>query len=274
MKPLVSTDWLGQRLHDEGILVLDCRFYLGEPQRGHFEYLQAHIPTAGYVSLEDDMTGSSGPGRHPLPRPAEFVAKLRQLGISNDHAVIIYDDGSNATAARMWWMMWSLGHPSVAVLDGGWSKWDREPRSATREIPNREPTDLELGSTWRGTMDFEDIVANPDLLLVDSRDPQRYRGDEEPIDPVAGHIPGAINLPYVANTNDAGMLSSIELVERFRSLDPDRQVVFYCGSGVTACNNVLAAHLAGRKDTLLYPGSWSDWSSRDAAVATGDLTST
>ena len=270
MRPLVSTEWLGERLHDESIRVLDCRFYLAEPDRGLAEYLQAHIPTAAFLSLEDDLTGSTGPGRHPLPSPDEFVTKLRQVGIGNDHTVVIYDDGSNAPAARLWWMMHSLGHRDVAVLNGGWTKWLAEPRSATREVPDWEPTELQLGSEWTGTVSYEGIATAEDLVLVDSRAPERYRGDEEPIDPVAGHIPGAVNLPYVGNSTESGMLPDIELVERFRDLDSDRQLVFYCGSGVTACNNILAAHLAGWEDTLLYPGSWSDWSSRGAAVALGE----
>ncbi len=269
LKPLVTTDWLGDRLHDEELRIADCRFYLANPAQGPSEYERGHIPTAKYFSIEDDLTGASGPGRHPLPDPTEFADRLRQFGIGNEHTVIIYDDGSSTSAARMWWMLRSLGHQRVAVLDGGWTAWSSEPRSVTSEVPVWEPAELKLAVQWSGTVTGDEVAAAQGLLLVDSRAPARYRGDEEPIDPVAGHIPGAVNVPYQDNNAEGGLfLAQEDLKQRFSMIAQESDVVFYCGSGVTACNNILAAEAAGYSDTLLYEGSWSDWCARGGEVAT------
>ncbi len=268
LKPLVTTEWLGDRLHDETVRIADCRFYLADPAQGLREYQKGHIPTAKYFSLDDDLTGQSGPGRHPLPDPAVFAETLRQSGIGNEHTVVVYDDGSATSAARMWWMLRSLGHQNSAVLDGGWATWASEPRSTTLEIPDWEPADLRLADQWSATVNREQIMAAEDLLLVDSRAVARYRGDEEPIDPVAGHIPGAVNLPYEGNTGESGtFLSAEDLKQRFNAIT-SRTSAFYCGSGVTACNNILAAEVAGYSDILLYTGSWSDWCTSGGDIAT------
>ena len=269
LNPLVTTDWLGERLHDESLRIADCRFYLAEPSRGEHEYRQGHIPGATYFSLDADLTGISGPGRHPLPEPNWFVDRLARSGFGNEHTIVVYDDGSSTSAARMWWMLRSLGHESVRVLDGGWSKWSSEPRSTTSEIPDWAPAQLMLADRWSGTIDGDEVEGDADLLLIDSRAAARYRGDTEPIDPIAGHIPGAVNLPYQANNGPLGVFhTGRDLGERFALITEPQRTVFYCGSGVTACNNILSAAVAGHTDVLLYPGSWSDWSDRGGEVAT------
>lgn len=269
LKPLVTTEWLGDHLHDESIRIADCRFYFADPLQGLREYQESHIPTAKYFSLDDDLTGPAGPGRHPLPNPAAFADLLRGAGIGDEHTVVIYDDGSSTSAARMWWMLRSLGHDNVAVVDGGWAAWAAEPRSTTTEIPDWEISELSLARRWSGTITREQIIAAGDLLLVDSRAAVRYRGEEEPIDPVAGHIPGAINIPYQGNNRDSRIfLAGADLEQRFSWITGDQTAVFYCGSGVTACNNILAAEVAGLSGMLLYPGSWSDWCAHDGDIAT------
>ena len=257
--PLVSAEWLGEQLHDDEIRVVDCRFYLAEPERGHREYLEAHIPGALYLSLDDDLTGQTGPGRHALPDPADFAATLRTAGIGNQHAVVVYDQHDSSTAARLWWMLRSLGHESVYVLDGGWAAWTAEPRSTTEEIPGWPPADLELAADWEGTVERDGIDTSV-MTLVDARAPERHRGEIEPIDPIAGHIPGSINIPYHDNTDDAGrFLDSESLLQRFTDITTADRIVVYCGSGVTACNNILAMAIAGLDKAELYPGSWSGW---------------
>ncbi len=268
--PLVSTGWLEYRLHDEALRIIDCRFYSAEPSRGYEEYLAGHIPTAAYFSLDDDMAGPVGPGRHPLPEPEAFSARLRSAGIGNDHRVVVYDHADAGIAARLWWMLRSLGHTETYVLDGGWAAWSAEPRSTTREIPEWEPGDLSLADEWSGSIDRDQILTSGEgLFLIDARAAERYRGEEEPFDPVAGHIPGALNLPYEENTDESGHFLPIEeLQARFGAISTKEPIVCYCGSGVTACNNILAMEIAGITDVLLYPGSWSDWSTSGGDVAT------
>ncbi len=267
--PLVSTGWLEYQLHDEEVRIVDCRFYLAEPQRGYDEYMSAHIPTAVYLSLDDHLTGAEGPGRHPLPDPEAFAAVMSKIGIGDDHTVVVYDQNGAGIAARLWWMLRSLGHSKTVVLDGGWAAWSAEPRSTTTEVPSWEPANMAMADTWSGTIDRKTIEANRDrFTLLDSRARERHRGEIEPIDPISGHIPGSFNIPYQGNTDDAGRFLSVEdLAGRFESIDPSDQVVVYCGSGVTACNNILAMDLAGITGTLLYPGSWSDWSGAGGEVA-------
>lgn len=259
--PLVSTDWLGEQLLDENVRLIDCRFYLPEPDRGYIEYGEGHIPGARYLSLDDHLTAPEGPGRHPLPEPAVFVSHLQTAGIGNEHTVVIYDQSDAGTAARLWWMLRSLGHNKAVVLDGGWAAWSSEPRSTTTEVPVWDVSDLALATQWSGTIDRTGVETHGDqVLLIDSRAAERHRGEVEPIDPVAGHIPGSINIPYQGNTDPTGrFLHSENLRERFAGVDTTKQVVVYCGSGVTACNNILAMEAAGLGDVLLYAGSWSDW---------------
>lgn len=271
MAPLVSTKWLGEQLHDDEIRVLDCRFYLAEPARGLAEYEAGHIPGARYISLEEHMTGASGPGRHPLPEPVEFAATLQRMGVGDEHTVVIYDQDNASTAARLWWMLRSLGHDNVVVVDGGWAAWSTEARSTTTEVPIWGPAELNLAGEWSGTVDRETVAADGTLLLIDARASERHLGRIEPIDRIAGHIPGSVNIPYQGNTNELGhFLLAEDLEERFSAVDTSRPLVVYCGSGVTACSNILAMEIAGISGVALYPGSWSDWSTSGGEVATGD----
>jgi thiosulfate/3-mercaptopyruvate sulfurtransferase len=270
LNPLVSTEWLADRLYDESLRVVDCRFYLAEPDRGREEYLAGHIPTAFYVSLDDDLTGVSGPGRHPLPDASAFKARMGQIGIGSEHTVVVYDDQGAGYSARLWWMLRSRGHDRVHVLDGGWGVWSEEPRSVTTEIPVWQPTVFAGSPEWTGIISREQIVASDNsVLLIDARNPERYRGEIEPIDPVAGHIPGAYNIPYADNVGDDGrFLETAALEERFAIAANAGTIVAYCGSGVTACNNLLAMAIVGHTDALRYPGSWSDWCGNGGEVAT------
>ena len=261
MAPLVTTEWLGEQLHDEEIRVIDTRFYLSEPERGLAEYRAGHVPGSRYLSLDDDLTGTTGPGRHPLPDPADFSARLYAMGVGSGHLVVAYDQNDAGIASRLWWMLRSLGHHSVAVLDGGWDAWVAEFRSTTSEVPSWERSDLDLADRWSGTIERQDVAdGSEQLFLIDSRAPERHRGEVEPIDPIAGHIPGSYNIPYQGNTDDSGRFLPVErLQQRFAAVDTSARVVCYCGSGVTACNNILAMTLAGIDDVTLYPGSWSGW---------------
>jgi thiosulfate/3-mercaptopyruvate sulfurtransferase len=270
--PLVTTDWLGEHLHEEDLRIVDCRFYLDDPERGRVEYAVGHIPSASYMSLKDDLTGPSGPGRHPLPEAAAFAHRLGSIGIGSDHTVVAYDSSGGSIAARLWWMLRSLGHERAFVLDGGWDAWASEPRSVTREVPRWPPDAFTAVDSWRGVTDREQLDGATDtLILLDARAPERYRGEHEPLDPVAGHIPGAINIPYQGNTDETGRFLTPEaLADRFAIAASEGTVVCYCGSGVTACNNLLALEVAGFEGALLYPGSWSDWCTTGGEVRTSD----
>lgn len=271
LNPLVSTEWLGAGLYDDSIRIVDCRFYLAEPDRGAAEYAKAHIPSATYCSLDDHLTGQDGPGRHPLPDPATFAEVARDLGIDDHHTVVVYDQGDAGIAARLWWMLRSLGHKRTVVLDGGWAAWISEPRSTTSEVPRWDRGRLNLAGEWSGVIDRAAIESRTEeLLLIDSRAAARHRGEIEPIDPVAGHIPGSHNIPYQGNTDDLGRFLPIEeLKKRFGNVNDSRAIVAYCGSGVTACNNILAMKAAGISEVTLYAGSWSDWCTSGGEIALG-----
>lgn len=271
LNPLISAAELEERLGEESLRVADCRFYLAEPSRGRQEYAANHIPGSRYFSLDDDLTGVVGAGLHPLPSATAFGDFIGRSGIGPAHNVVVYDDAGGGIAARMWWMLRSLGHDRVRVLDGGWENWMAESRPTTRQVPQWPAIAFTGGADWTGVITAEQIeVARSDVLLIDARESERYRGDVEPIDPVAGHIPGAISVPYVDNVGPQGRFLPLEDLEsRFAAtVDSDRKLVGYCGSGVTACSNLLALAAIGRTDALLYPGSWSDWCTSGRPVAT------
>jgi thiosulfate/3-mercaptopyruvate sulfurtransferase len=257
----VTTSWLAERLDDPRVRVVDCRFYSVAHEQGRAEYAAAHIPGAIYLSLEDDLTGPEGPGRHPLPPAGDFRTQMEQFGIGSDHTVVVYDNGDGAHAPRLWWMLRSLGHPAAHVLDGGWRAWVAELRVASDETPRYDTATFVGNDEWTGVISREEIVADRDrLTLIDARAAERYAGIVEPFDPVAGHIPGAINIPYGDNVAESGYFISAEAMRtRFAPVLNDANLVAYCGSGITACNNLLALEVLGRDDALLYPGSWSDW---------------
>ncbi len=253
----------------QDIVIVDCRFSLADTNEGRRAYQQSHIPDAVYAHLDDDLSGEIIPGqtgRHPLPT----IEKLEQLcsnwGINSTTQVVAYDDKGGGIAARLWWMLRWLGHENVAVLDGGWPKWVAENRPVDANIPTPQKTDFKADiqqNKWVDKEFVENNQSNPKYLLVDSRTNARYLGEEEPIDPIAGHIKSAINAPFPENLDENGKFKSKEVLKkRFEELLGDlkpENTTFYCGSGVTACHNLLAMEHAGLSGAKLYPGSWSEW---------------
>lgn len=267
--PLIDVASLAERLDDPIIRIVDCRFDLTDTERGRGDYRAAHIPGAVYAHLDQDLSAPDGPGRHPLPDTAQFARWLGAMGISNDSHVVAYDASGSAFAARIWWMLRSIGHGRVQVLNGGWPAWRAADGLQETAWPEIESTTYDAPSDWSGVVDRHDVRAGiGHMTLVDARSGDRYRGEIEPLDPVAGHIPTARNFPYAGNLDADGFwLPAERLVSRFAGLEAP--LVSYCGSGVTACHNTLAMELSGITDVQLYPGSWSDWSTAGEAVATG-----
>jgi len=275
---LISTATLAAHLH-EGWAIADCRFDLQQDRWGHAQYREAHIPGAIYVSLNDDLSTrpSGSNGRHPLPAPEEMAATFGRLGISSSTQVIVYDQDIGMFASRLWWMLRYCGHDAVALLDGGWAKWSRERRPTRTGEETRAPAVFvpDVRSDARLSIaEVEPLVGDTNVLLVDARGPERFEGRTEPLDRVAGHIPGARNHYYKLNVGDDGTLLPPEQLraqfERTLQGRSPSRTVMYCGSGVSACHNLLAMEHAGLSGARLYPGSWSEWSADPAhPVATG-----
>ena len=223
-----------------------------------------------FVDIDSDLVGTSGPGRHPLPSPAAFRARMEALGFSDDTEIVAYDDAGGSIAARLWWMLDDLGHPGARVLDGGIGAWIAAGGPVTAEVPAPTAGRLTLRDAWSNTIDRDALVARlGSVALIDVRAPERYRGDIEPIDPVAGHIPTALSRPTAGNLGaDGRFLDPADLRRRYESLGDE--VVTSCGSGINACHAALAMRVAGLPAPLLYPGSYSDWSRSGMPVATGD----
>jgi len=255
-------------------VLLDTRLSTAGPP-GRAQYDAGHLPEAVYVDVDDDLAEAPGPGgRHPLPEPERFVAAMRRAGVRRDSTVVVYDGGPATAAARLWWLLRDYGHADVLVLDGGLAAWAADGRPVSTE-----PVEPPAHGDWSGvpghlrTVDDTDAAALPTHgVLLDVRAAERFRGETEPIDPVAGHVPGAVNAPLTGNTDELGrFLSSDALRSRFGSLGVggDAPVAAYCGSGVTACQTILALRLIGL-DAALYPGSWSGWiADPSRPVATG-----
>jgi thiosulfate/3-mercaptopyruvate sulfurtransferase len=265
---LISVTELTDQRVDDGWVVLDCRFDLARPGWGESDYGEGHIPGAHYANLERDLSGPLGPGlgRHPLPPVSWMERCLQRWGIGPHTQVVAYDQGPGAFAARLWWLLRWLGHGAVAVLDGGLAAWREAGLPLQREVPAVAAVPAAVrrcGEGWLATETLEAELEAGRILLLDAREDFRFRGEREPIDPVAGHIPGARNLPYLGNLDpDGRFLSEAALRERFqRALAgvAARDVVHMCGSGVTACHNLLAMERAGLSGSRLYPGSWSEW---------------
>lgn len=274
--PLLTVEELAARLHDPDLRVVDVRWMLGKPGAGRAAYDAGHVPGALFLDLDDDLSDPDGfgaPGRHPLPDPAAFAHKLGERGIGSEHLVVAYDDVGGWVAARLWWMLDNLGHPRVAVLDGGFPAWVGAGLATTTHFPDYPPTTLRLAGAWTRVIARDDLRPRlGSVALLDARAAARYRGETEPIDPVAGHIPTAVNAPTDANLTDEGLFRSRpELEARFRSLGVDggMEVVTSCGSGTSACHHALAMRVAGLPDPILYVGSYSDWSRSGYPVATG-----
>jgi thiosulfate/3-mercaptopyruvate sulfurtransferase len=282
---LITTFELANNLTNRDWVVVDSRFSLDDHERGERAYQAEHIPGAIYAHLERDLSGpiiAGKTGRHPLPDPDRFAATLSGWGIGPATQVVVYDDGNGSVAARLWWMLRWMGHDAVAVLDGGWAEWKREGRPTRLGVETREPGRFVAHPRPELVAPLEEVIAlagAADHRLIDARSSERYRGEVEPIDAKAGHIPGAVSGPFAGNLGSDGRFrSSAELRQRFVSLlgeTPAEQTVVYCGSGVTAAHNLLALAHAGLGDARLYPGSWSEWiTDPERPIATGDEPST
>lgn len=271
---LIGVAELLDRLDAPDVVVCDVRFALGDHAHGARAYAAGHVPAARFVDLHHQLADHSqtGRGRHPLPPPAAFTALLGSLGIGPSTEVVAYDDTSGANASRLWWMLRSIGHARARVLDGGWQAWLAAGGPVTTDVPDVAPVDYPPSDVWSGVVSADDVaaaVASGSAVVIDSRAPERYRGEVEPLDPRAGHVPGAVNVFHAANVGPDGTLRPPdELAARFADVGP--APIVYCGSGVTACHNLLAMEQAGITDARLFPGSWSEWSSDpDRPVATG-----
>lgn len=244
--------------------VFDCRHDLAKPDLGESQYRQGHIPGALFAHLERDLSGrkTGKNGRHPLPDPQDFEKWLEKTGLTPKDQAVCYDGGNGSMAARLWWMLRWIGHENVAVLDGGLAKWTKEGRPLTIAVPLFTPLNYPIRLRKDLAVDAGTIEKNlRKLFLLDARAPARYRGEQEPIDPVAGRIPGASNRFNSENLSAQGTFkNAAELKKEFEAiLGGHSEVVHYCGSGVSACHNLLAMEIAGLKGGKLYPGSWSEW---------------
>ncbi len=273
---LIDANTLAARLEESAIRVIDCRFQLTDPAAGRAAYLRGHIPGAVYADLERDLSGpaSGHTGRHPLPARHDFEATLGMLGISNNHQVVAYDDAGGAYAARLWWLLRWMGHGAVAVLNGGLQAWLAGGRSIEAGEVTPPRVRFMPGASLGTCVEAEDLLEGRVRRLLDARGAERFSGAEEPIDPVAGHVPGAVNHPFTQNLDTGGRFLARDILrERLQaSLDgvSPAQTAAMCGSGVTACHLLLALEVAGLEGAALYPGSWSEWI-RDPArpVSTG-----
>lgn len=264
---LIEPGALHERLDDADWRVFDCRFDLAEPAAGRSDWQAGHIPGALYADLEADLaaTPDETSGRHPLPDADALAEWLGHNGVDDTVQVVCYDAASGAFAARLWWLLRWLGHDRVAVLDGGLAAWRAagcplESSPPARPEPRRFPARRRDRETW---VDATDIAGTPSLVVVDARAPERFRGDREPIDPVAGHVPGALNRPFMENVDADGRWRPAETLRaewrRLAGGASAASVVHMCGSGVTAAHNVLSMEHAGLAGSRLYPGSWSEW---------------
>ena len=265
---LISTEKLANLLLDANIVICDCRHDLVDLEKGRRAFADGHIPGAHFLHLDADLSGkmTGKNGRHPLPDVETFAKKMGSIGIDGRKQVIAYDDAGGPYAARLWWLMRWLGHDHIAILDGGINKWLAEGRAIERNAPSAKSARFVAQLKAGMTADADFILANikqPAALVLDARAPERYRGETEPIDPVAGHIPGALNRLFKHNLNSDGTFKhATTLKQEFDTLLGARspsQVINQCGSGVTACHNLFAMEIAGLNGAKLYPGSWSEW---------------
>ncbi|NOX70058.1 MAG: sulfurtransferase [Gammaproteobacteria bacterium] len=266
---LISVNTLAGNLNNPAFRVVDCRFSLAQPEQGLKDYRSGHIPGASYANLDTDLAApiTAGSGRHPLPEVETFVDCLRRWGLSNDSQLVVYDDAGGGVAARLWWMLRWLGHQDVALLDGGFAAWTRanQPVSQDETAP---PAGSFSGSAavdriWSSAQIESWLVADSAFTLVDARAGARFRGEQEPIDPVAGHVPGALNLPFTDTLNaDGTWREKAEIKACWANIGVrpgEKEWGVMCGSGVTACHLALSASMAGLPEPCLYVGSWSEW---------------
>ena len=278
-RTLIAAEALASLLGDARLRVFDCRFDLARPAYGRAAYGEEHLPGAVFADLNTDLSApaTATSGRHPLPAPEVFAARLRAWGVNADSRVVAYDDNSGAYAARLWWMLRWLGHDDVAVLDGGMRRWLQLGLPLTEDVPAPTPGDFIARPRLGMVVSAPAVLTaalDPSARVLDARAPERYRGEVEPIDKVAGHIPGARNHPFGMSLDSQGrFLPPQALRDAFAaSLDgaAPESVIVYCGSGVTACHVLLSLEHAGLTGARLYPGSWSEWSGDPSRpVATG-----
>lgn len=268
MHPLVSAEEVARHLDDPNWVLFDCRHDLMAPAAGEVAYREGHLPGARFASLDRDLSGPTNGrnGRHPLPARADVATFLASAGVRHDSVIVGYDASNGLYASRLWWLARWIGHANVAVLDGGLAAWSSRGLPVTAAVPTPSPGDVAVGASLVTLVETPDVAANLQTaarLVVDARAPERFRGDVEPLDPVAGHIPGAVNHPMARSlTPDGRFRDAATLRAEFDALlagrSPDT-VVQSCGSGVTACHNLLAMEVAGLPGAALYAGSWSAW---------------
>ncbi|KQV69818.1 3-mercaptopyruvate sulfurtransferase [Nocardioides sp. Root122] len=268
--PLISPDELAAVLAD--VTVLDVRYLMGGPP-GRDLHAAGHVPGAAYVDLDEDLADPPGAGgRHPLPDERHFEAAMRRVGVRGDRPVVVYDDWQGRAAARAWWLLRHHGHPDVRVLDGGWTAWREDGHPVEAGERAVQPGDFTVAAEKQLPVVEADAVLDVDVL-IDARAGERFRGETEPVDPVAGHIPGAVNVPTTDNLDERGRFRSpAELREVYAAVGVGAggTVAAYCGSGVTAAHDLVALAAAGFDDAALYPGSWSGWTTDpDRPVETG-----
>ena len=270
---LVSPKWLAEHMDEPDLRIVDVRWKLGDPTAGRKAYAEWHLPNAVFLDVDRDLAAAKGPGRHPLPSAGAFTRTMSRIGVGDATRVVAYDDMGGAIAARLWFLLRYFGHETGAVLDGGIQAWQSEELPLRHEEPKFAPAKFSARPRPELAVSRTEVAAHAGLIL-DARQPQRYRGELEPIDPRAGHIPRAKNAPFVDNllTVMGPFLAPEKLRARYAALGAQTgNTIAYCGSGVTACHDLLALELAGIDGARLYEGSWSDWSSDSKApVATGD----
>lgn len=266
-KFVVSGEWLFNNLNNSQIVIVDCRFSLAEPTFGKNQYQTSHIPGAYYLDLNLDLSSPvvEHGGRHPLPDINTFAHKLANIGVNfQETLVVAYDDSRFAFASRLWWLLRYLGHEQAVILDGGFTGWQKAGYPVSDIIPTTAKTgnftpqlQPEKAVDYNYVKSFKD---SPNVILIDSREGDRYRGEREPTDKIAGHIPGAVNYFWREVTDASGFLLPLSVQQqRWENIEPTKEIIVYCGSGVTACVNLLSLEIAGISTAKLYPGSWSDW---------------
>jgi thiosulfate/3-mercaptopyruvate sulfurtransferase len=274
-KSLIDVQWLRANVTDRAIRVIDLRWYLGG-KSAREAYAEGHIEGAIFLDLDADLSAAEGPGRHPIPSAEKFEEAMRKAGVSAETRVIVYDDAGGSIAARLWWLLQHFAHPHAAVLDGGLPAWLAGGGTVTPVVPAVRRGDFRARPPWTDRAVDKTYVQTAiarGALVLDARSAERFRGDSEPIDARAGHIPGARNAPWAGNLEDGRFKSPAALRSRYAALGADRaaEVIVYCGSGVTACHDLLALELGGVRGAKLYEGSWSDWAKDDTLpAATGD----
>jgi thiosulfate/3-mercaptopyruvate sulfurtransferase len=268
---LISVAELAERIDDPDVVVCDVRWYLADHDQGRREYDEGHLPGATFVDLHTELAGGEGGGRHPLPTVEAFAVVLGRHGVRPGSFVVAYDSAGGATAARLWWMLRSVGHGRVAVLNGGFPAWVAAGHPLTTDEPPESAAIYTPAPDWTGVVDADGVARSATVggTIIDARAPERFRGESEPIDARAGHIPGAINRFHGDTIGPDGLhLPGPELVKQFAGVGMN--AIVYCGSGVTACHDLLIMSTIGLPGGRLYPGSWSDWSADpDRPIATG-----